>query len=166
MATFTLDLSFPAEDFQREWQRCSLAANYAAAYAAYQFDRREQVENLISTVANEALETAVRLAPPDADLQFCLSQVEGGLRLNSTHPVRAGAAGPYLNLLGRLADDGRLEEMYLELLTSDWDTDDYFNQLGLTMIVHDFGARLAARPGSQPDRIHTEIFIPVEETAV
>jgi hypothetical protein len=159
---FTLDLSFLAADFQQEWRRCSLAANYIAAYAAYQFERRERMENLISTIANEMLETAVRLAPPQSDLQMRCVQLEDGLRLDSSHRIRGEAARPYLALLEQL-QDGRQDELYLELLTSEQDPADYFNQLGLTMIAHDFGARLTAQLKEQTDRIYTEVFIPIEE---
>ncbi|MCP4426747.1 MAG: hypothetical protein GY803_19825 [Chloroflexi bacterium] len=138
-----------------------MAANYIAAYAAYQFVHRGRAENLISTIVNEMLETAVRLAPPPSDLQIQYAQFDDGLHLNLTHSIRDEAVTPYLTFLNELVPDDNI--CYLDLLTSERPQDNYFNQLGLTMLAHEFGARLTAQPETQPDRIQTQVFIPIEE---
>ena len=159
---FSFDLSFLIADFQQEWGRCNMAANYIAAYAAYQFPQRERVENLISTVANEMLETAVFLAPFYSDLQIRYTQLEDGLHMNITHDIREEAITPYLALLDMLTG-GHSNALYLKLLTDEKEGANYFNQLGLTMISNDFGARLNAKLENKSDRVQTQLFIPIKE---
>jgi len=157
---FTFGLSFLIADFQSEWKRCNMAANYIAAYAAYQFAQRERAENLISTIANELFETAVKIALPQSDLLIRYTQFENGLRLDSVHSIPGEAAASYLTLLDDLKE-GDNDTRYLNLLTSEQAPENCFNQLGLTMIVHDFGAQLTARLKGQT--IYTQVFIPIKE---
>ena len=167
---FTFDLSFLIADFQQEWGRCNMAANYIAAYAAYQFPQRERVENLISTITNEFLETAVCLAPSHSDLQVRYTQEEDGLHLDITHDIRDETITPYLSLLGVLKGGGNNDALYLKLLTDDDEATNYFNQLGLTMITHDFGTQLTAHLNTHDeqssDRVQTQLFIPFKELSV
>jgi len=170
VAPFTFDLSFLVADFQSEWGRCNMAANYIAAYAAYQFPQRERVENLISTITNEFLETAVCLAPSHSDLQIHYAQLKDGLHIDITHHVRDEAITPYLTLLHVLTG-GNNDGLYLKLLTDEHESTEHFNQLGLTMITHDFGTRLTAHlntqaDGQPTDRVQTQLFIPFKELSV
>ncbi len=159
---FTFDLSFLISDFQQEWGRCNMAANYIAAYAAYQFPQRERVENLISTIANEMLETAVFLAPSHSDLQIRYTQLDDGLHMNITHDIRGDAITPYFALLDVLRG-GHSNALYLKLLTDEEESSNNFNQLGLTMICNDFGARLNVKLENKSDRVQTQLFIPIKE---
>jgi len=165
---FSFDLSFLIADFQQEWGRCNMAANYIAAYAAYQFPQRERVENLISTVTNELLETAVCLASSQSDLQIHYTQLDDGLHLDMTHNIREEILAPYTTLLGLLTGKGNHDALYLKLLTDKEEASIHFNQLGLTMITHDFGAQLAAKLTDETSakRMQTQLFIPIKELSV
>ena len=164
---FTFDLSFLIADFQQEWGRCNMAANYIAAYAAYQFPQHERVENLISTVANEMLETAVFLAPSHSDLQIRYTQLKDGLHIDIAHDIRNDAITPYFALLDVLTG-GHNNALYLKLLTDEEESSNNFNQLGLTMISNDFGAHLNAKLKNESgndhnNRVQTQLFIPIKE---
>ena len=159
---FAIELTFPARDFQSDWKQCSLLANYIAEYTAYQFEQQERAENIISTITNELLEAIVYLAPPQSDLIIRVEQQETGLQLNSSHLVHAELIAPYTEFLEELSPDSA-DAPYLRLLTAPETPDRYFNQLGLMMLSHDFGARLARIPQSQTDRVCTQLFIPNEE---
>lgn len=161
-ALFVIELTFPVDEFQRDWKQCSLLANYIAEYTAYQFDQQERAENIVSTIANELLEAIVSLAPAQSDLIIHLEQLEDGLQLKASHLVQENLISPYVQFLEELKP-GIADEPYLNLLTTPEPTDHYFNQLGLMMISHDFGARIVRMPTMQPDRICTQLFIANEE---
>lgn len=159
---FTVEFIFPVQSFQSDWKQCSLLANYIAEYTAYQFEQQERAENIVSTIANELLETIVHLAPAQSDLVIHLEQIEAGLQLKASHLVQETLLPPYIQFLEEL-EPGIADEPYLNLLTSSEPTDNYFNQLGLMMVSHDFGARIARMPTRQPHRICTQLFIANEE---
>ena len=139
-----------------------MAANYIAAYAAYQFPQRERVENLISTITNEILETAVSLAPYRSDLQIRYTQLSDGLHIDIAHDIRDEAIVPYLALLDVLMG-GHSNALYLKLLTDENEALIHFNQLGLAMISNDFGTQLNATLEADSGRILTRLFIPIKE---
>lgn len=161
-AHFAIELTFPVDEFQRDWKQCSLLANYIAEYTAYQFAQQERAENIVSTITNELLEAIVYLAPAQSNLVIQLEQIEDGLQLKASHLVQETLLPPYVQFLEEI-EPGIADELYLKLLTTAEPTDHYFNQLGLMMISHDFGARIARMPTLQPDRICTQLFIANEE---
>jgi hypothetical protein len=160
--SFSFELTFHALDFQTEWKRCDMLANYIAAYAAYQFPLQERAENIISTITNELLETVVRLAPEPSELSIQFFQLEEGLRLEARHLVRTEAMDPYLSFLNNLTDHSD-EQAYLELLTTEIKPSEYFNELGLMMLAHDFGVKLAVNHDDKTDRFYTTVFVATEE---
>ncbi len=159
---FAIELTFPVHDFQSDWKQCSLLANYIAEYTAYQFEQQERAENIVSTITNELLEAVVYLAPAQSDLIIHLEQLTDGLQLKSSHLVRSDLIPPYIEFLKEL-EPGIADEPYLNLLTTAEKSEHYFNQLGLMMVSHDFGAHIARMPTMQPDRICTQLFISNEE---
>lgn len=161
-APFTIEIIFPVHDFQSDWKQCSLLANYIAEYTAYQFEQQERAENIISTITNELLEAIVHLAPAQSDLVICVEQQESGLKLNASHLVHGELVDSYTTFLVEL-QTGHTDEAYLNLLTTAVTPPHYFNQLGLMMLTHDFGAHISRVPMLQPDRICTQLFITNEE---
>ncbi len=159
---FTVELTFPVQSFQSDWKQCSLLANYIAEYAAYQFDQQERAENIVSTIANELLESIVCLAPSHSDLIVRVEQNEAGLHINTSHLIQPELISPYTKFLEVLTSETS-DQSYLNLLTTLEMPDYYFNQLGLMMVSHDFGATIVRRPLSHPERICTQLFIPNEE---
>ena len=149
-------------NFQKEWRRCSMLANYIAEYTAYQFDRREWAENLISTVVNDFLETVVRLSPRKIEMTLRCLQYPDTLLLEVQQKLAPAMEQPFYDFLKQACAED-VNDLYFQLLT---DTDrpaPSFNQLGLVMLVHDFGARLAARTDEQGGMISTRVFIPTQE---
>lgn len=149
-------------NFQKEWRRCSMLANYIAEYTAYQFDRREWAENLISTVVNDFLETVVRLSPRKNEMTIRCAQYQDNLLFEVKQKLALEMAPPFHAFLKQACADD-VNELYFQLLTSADRPTPSFNQLGLVMLVHDFGARLAARTDEKGGTISTRVFIPTKE---
>jgi hypothetical protein len=151
-----------AGDFRKEWVRCSMAANYIAAYTAYQFIRREWAENLISTVANDFLEAVIRLSPDRNGVTIRCVQYTDTLLLEVKHGLRPEMVQPFRSFLTQVCARD-INDLYFQLLTAAERPAPAFNQLGLVMLVHDFGARLAARVDERDGVVATRVFIPTKE---
>ena len=151
-----------AGDFHKEWVRCSMAANYIAEYTAYQFARREWAENLISTVANDFLEAVIRLSPERDGVTIRCVQFKETLLLEVKHSLRPEMVKPFRQFLTQVCADD-VNDLYFQLLTATDRPVPPFNQLGLVMLVHDFGARLAARVDEKGGVVTTRVFIPTKE---
>ena len=157
----SIELTLQAEDFHAEWKRCNMLANYIAEYIAYQYIQRERAENLISTIANEFLEAIVHLAPGKSELTIRCTQLETGLRLNADHQIHSQISTAYADFVKDLCQEAS-DVSYLELLTSTQQPNQYFNQLGLTMLAHDFGACMKVNFQDE-NHVATEILIATEE---
>jgi hypothetical protein len=155
------ECALDAADFHKEWVRCSMLANYVAGYTAYQFVRREWAENLISTVANDFLEAVIRLSPDGDSLTVHCTQYAESLLLEVSHRLRPEMAQAYRAFLTD-ASTKDIDALYFQLLTAAERPQPAFNQLGLMMLVHDFGAHLASRL-EDAGAVVTRVFIPTQE---
>jgi hypothetical protein len=163
-AGFKMELDLNATDFQTEWKRCNMLANYLADYTAYEYPRRELAENLFSTIINELLEAVARLAALKSVIRFALLPEPGGLAIRVDHEVQHTLASRYRDFVGRISHQVG-ESLYLSLLTEDQGESNSFNQLGLAMIVHDFGGRIEAEQRGDTPFMCTRVFIPTKELA-
>lgn len=154
-------LTLEVDDFHREWSRCNLLANYVGEYIAYQFTQRERAENLISTITNEFLESVIALAPGTSLLSLSYQQNLGELRIEAEHEILEGVRNAYLDFLAGLHRE-QSRQQYLELLIADEQATGDFNQLGLTMLTHDFGVQFSAQSTAENDRCKTALLIPIE----
>lgn len=159
---FTIKLTLPAKNLLNDWKQCSMLANYIAEYVGYQYEQQERAENLISTITNELLEAITSLAPEHSDLIITLHQSIEGLQLDTNHSIHANLASPYQQFLNSLKQPNH-EDKYFDMLTTEETPDLYFNQLGLLMLTHDFGASFANCPTDQNGRVCTQLFIDNKE---
>ena len=159
---FVIKLTLPAKNLLRDWKQCSMLANYLAEYAGYQFPQQERAENLISTITNELLESIVALVPEKSDLVLSLQQFEDGLQFNADHGIHAAAESIYVNFLNSLKQSGS-ERRYFDMLTTEETPELYFNQLGLLMLTHDFGASFSNCQQKESNRICTQLFVANKE---
>ena len=157
---FAIEMNFLEQDFQIEWQRCSMLANYIAAYVAYQFTQYGRAENLISTVVNELLEAITRLSPGQSPLRIRCYQLPDGIRLDIQFVVRGEHIAAYMDFMQTLDDS---EHQYLGLLTSRIQAEKNFNQLGLAMLAHDFNVKFKTNLDDRSGGVQTQIFIPTQE---
>ena len=158
---FVLEFTLQAEDFKSEWTRCNLLANYIAEYTAYQFTQRERAENLISTIANEMLEAAVTLTQDDSAVSINIKQGEHGLEVHACYKIHSELVTPYQDFINMLEKTS--QKIYFDLLTQKSLPEQHFNQLGLVMLTHDFGAQITIYPLQDSDQICTKILISNEE---
>ncbi len=161
---FRIEISLNAADFQAEWKRCNMVANYLADYTAYEYARRELAENLFSTVINELLEAVARLAAARSAIRFALAAEPGGLAIHVEHECRPTLLARYSEFVGSLAGLAG-DPLYLRLLTDDSGDTAAFNQLGLAMIVHDFGGRIELERRGDAPLLCTRVTIPTEDFA-
>lgn len=162
---FYLDLDLSTHDFHEQWKRCNMVANYVAEYTAYQFERKERAENLISTVLNELLEATVKSSvETEVPIKLSFSQFPDTLVFEVSHGLNGDIDAEYTKFLS-LIHKADIEGLYLSLMTADDSASVSFNQLGLVVLVHDFSATIAARVDEANGLIRTQVQIPAKEVA-
>ena len=154
-------LTLTVDEFHHEWSRCNLLANYVGEYVAYQFTQRERAENLISTITNEFLESLIALAPGTSQLSLNYVQTPDALCIEATHSVYSAMRSAYYDFLTGL-DPANCQQQYLTLLVAETQPATSFNQLGLTMLTHDFGVRFNAQIHEEHSRLTTQLVTPIE----
>jgi hypothetical protein len=161
---FRMEIDLNANDFHTEWKRCNMVANYLADYTAYEYKRRELAENLFSTIINELLEAIARLAAFRSVIRFSLCQDKEGLMIDVNHECQENLVGVYRDFVTSInqTDD---RDLYLDLLTGETIPSPSFNQLGLAMIVHDFGGTIALEQRGGSPFMTTHVHIPTREFA-
>lgn len=154
-------LNLDIDDFQHEWSRCNLLANYAGEYVAYQYTQRERAENLISTITNEFLEAVIAVAPSGSGLALRYQQIAGGLSIEAEHDVPAPIRTVYLDFLHALKFE-ESRQRYLDLLVAEEPVANQFNQLGLMMLMYDFGVRFITDFSSESGRMKIQLLTQIE----
>jgi len=149
---FILMLDLQASDFQDEWSRCNVLANYIGEYTAYQFTQRERAENLISTIANELLEAATNLATNQSTVQLNITHDTDTLKVIICHKISPEKLSAFETFIESLEPSD--SQHYLSLLTSETQPDLYFNQLGLAMLTHDFGVTVSVEKSNSDDEVY------------
>lgn len=158
----TIDFVLNARDFQVEWSRCSLLANYIAKYMAYQFSRQEWAENMISTVTNDLLESVIKISRDQTNITIQCFQEGNDLILEVGHTIQADAQQSFEDFMELLCSQD-IHELYFNLLTDSIRPVVLFNQVGLAMLVHDFKARIAARVDQDSGETYMQVCLPTKE---
>jgi len=155
----TFELQIRAGDLQQHWKRCNMLANYIAEYVSYQFAEREWAENLISTVTNEFLEAVSSLSPAEADVTLRCHHRASDMLMEIEHSLLPDIAPSYAILLSELVHTVS-DEDYLSRLTANRPLVG-FNQLGLTMVAHDFGVQIAGNLNREQTHASIQVVIPI-----
>jgi hypothetical protein len=135
-----LEFRLQAVDIQSEWERCSLLANYVGQSAAFEFSQSEYAENIIATVVNEILEMIANLATADSGLSIDVDPRNGELSIAVCFVCRAELQSEFRALIGDVKENS--QSIYFDLLTQTEEPVQSFNQLGVAMLIHDFGAMM------------------------
>ena len=136
-------VTLPAKDFASDWRRYNLVANFIAEYASYFFAHRDRAENVISSVFYELLEHMATISRDDARLAVRLLTQEGLVvfEISSSNP-RPEALDLHRKLLVALGS-GNIDSLYREILEASPGEPRQPGELGLTMLAHDYHARLS-----------------------
>jgi len=135
-------VTLPARDFASDWRRYNLVANYIAEYVSYFFEHRDRAENVISSVFYELLEHMATISRDDARLGMRLVTADNRVifEISTTSP-RSETLDTHRRLVAALAAED-VDSLYREILESP-SGESRQGELGLTMIAHDYRARLS-----------------------
>ena len=161
---FEMEIDLNANDFTSEWKRCNLVANYLADYTAYEYKHRELAENLFSTIINELLEAIARMAAFKSVIRFALRPNPGSLSIQVDHECQEPIVAHYTEFVKQVSQ-GSGKGVYFDLLVIDSLPRPAFNQLGLAMIVHDFGGKIEIQQRGGTPFMRTCVSIPTKEFA-
>ena len=155
-------VTLPARDFASDWRRYNLVANYIAEYVSYFFEHRDRAENVISSVFYELLEHMATISGEDARLAARLLTEEDRVvfEITTSNP-RAEALQSHRTLLKTLGS-GNIDSLYRELLESPTDRPRPQGELGLTMLAHDYRAKLSTTE-DPAGAVTLHVFLGLEE---
>ena len=155
-------VTLPARDFSSDWRRYNLVANYLAEYVSYFFEHRDRAENVISSVFYEILEHMATLSREDARLAARLLTEDDRVvfEITSSNP-KAEALQSHRTLLKTLGS-ANIDSLYRELLESPSETPRPQGELGLTMLAHDYRAKLSTTE-DPAGSVTLSVFLGLEE---
>jgi hypothetical protein len=138
-----ITVTLPARDFASDWRRYNLVANYIAEYVSYFFEHRDRAENVISSVFYELLEHMATISREDARLAMRLLTADNRVIFEiSTSNPKSETLDTHRKLLAALGS-ADIDSLYREILESPSGESPHQGELGLTMIAHDYRARLS-----------------------
>jgi hypothetical protein len=136
-------VTLPAKDFASDWRRYNLVANYVAEYASYFFEHRDRAENVISSVFYELLEHMATISREEARLAVRLLTQDGRVvfEISSSSP-KPELLDLHRKLMTALSG-GDIDSLYRATLEVPPGEPRQQGELGLTMLAHDYRARLS-----------------------
>ncbi|MDA1353782.1 MAG: hypothetical protein O3A01_04835 [bacterium] len=140
-----VDYTFIPIDYIAHWSRCGITADYLAEYQAFNFEKRDRVKNILSTIINELLENAVKFSA-DAYKEISISIYNYAdtisiQTINSTYRRQAEHFDGYVQ---KLLDEDP-EELFIENIMKNAENEKSASQLGLITLVKDFNAKIGAK---------------------
>jgi len=143
-ALTAIEVQMSALDMVVQWRRCGIVADYLADYLALSFEQPDYARSVLSTVANELVENAVRFSAEKAR----------PIRIHASH--RGDVVELVVSNLSNQRHVEGLEKLFLDLSRDDLAA--VFRErveagtrggLGLLLLAKDYGAELGAVVVSQ-----------------
>ena len=156
-----------AIDFVMQWRRCGMTADYLADFLAYAFEQRDAARSVVSTVANELIENAVKFSSDKSRLiQLSVRNFGSALQLEAVNYASAEQVASFRKTLTTLCqgDPARLFVAQMERAAA---TAQAGSGVGLILLCRDYGAQLGvnAEPDTQPAtfRVSVQVTLRAQE---
>jgi hypothetical protein len=156
-----LSVTFIPLDFVTEWARCGQTADYLARFLACDFQKRDVVANVFSSVINELVENATKFsADKNAAVTVSVCQFEDCVSIATCNSATLVQAESFRELVGVIMR-GDAETLFAERIA----TPPQIGGAGIGLIVlrKDYGARLEVRldpgVGGDPLSLHTTVTL-------
>jgi hypothetical protein len=133
------------------WKRCGVTADWLANYFAPDFEPeiRESAKSMLSTVANELLENAVKFSEREHESIHVVVEYDGlVLRIETTNPASSASAALLKSTLDALSREP-LDALFAQRIADG--NVEKAPGIGLLIIRRDYGARLRVRLTPRPD---------------
>jgi len=140
-----LELELRALEIVVHWRRCGLTADWLAGFFAYDFEieARAAAVSVLSTVANELLENAVKFCSDKQRAVRITIQNHGEfLRFQTYNRARAAHVSTLRSAIEALSDDA-LEQLFAERVQHQ--AEPGASGIGLLLLKKDYRARIGAR---------------------
>lgn len=144
-ADLSMDFIMPLE-LMKDWKRCSLVADFFGNYQAYNYDNQSKVESVISTIANELLENAIKFTADQNKLvNITLKRFGKELILetvNMAHRKNIDSIHYFIKLL----EEHDIEELFLMQIEKNALNDSKNSSgVGLLSIIKDYNAKIGIK---------------------
>jgi hypothetical protein len=155
-----LSLTLQHDDLDKDWKRCSVTANFGAAYVAPEGCEYESLQNILSTVVNELLENAIKYSDRDthAAIAVRLRREPGRIVVE----VRNCLSEPQYRQFKRISDElSSCQDFDAALLSRLASADERSTSagIGLLTLASYFEARLAFWFEQRPQANEYEVVV-------
>ena len=163
-----MHLRFQPIDLIIEWRRCSLIANFCAAFYC-QSKNRYQVdsnENILSTVLNELVENAAKFSHKrETQVTIDLGLYNKMLKIAVKNRVNRESSDRFKSYINHLFSMEDLDTLYIQKLESKTE-ESTESGLGLLMILKDYPVKIGVKineENSEFPEIETQAYCQMEE---
>ena len=163
--SFSVQFVLNAHDFQLEWARCSLLADYIARYFSYQFSGNHFVENLISTGVNDILEFTINTSDEHAYINIHCIQDGGNILMEIGYILQARLVEAYQNFI-HLLSQKKIQDIYRKLITDSPPPEESFGQFSIVWVLQDLMAQFKAKVNQSTGETYAYVILPVKDTVI
>jgi hypothetical protein len=156
---FKIVLNFLVDDFKKDWRRCNLVSNYIAEYSGTNFKHEDQIENLISTISNEMIESLFLLSKDNTYIKITFKNLKDEMLFELENVIKEDNMELYKNIIENI-NKGDVDSQYLECLNKTFNEENNI-RLSLLMIANDYDGKISSKIDN--DNVVTKVLIGKEE---
>jgi hypothetical protein len=142
-----------------------LLAGYIAQYMAFQFPRQDWAENLVSTVANDLLETMVKIASDRSTIALHCFQEEDEILLDANLVIQPQAMGPFQDFAAIFSRQD-IHEMSSDLSGEPGDAGMPLKQFGLVLRMQDLLEKVPAKVDRETGIARIQVCLSTKELVI
>jgi hypothetical protein len=156
---FKIVLNFLVDDFKKDWRRCNLVSNYIAEYSGTNFKHEDQIENLISTISNEMIESLFPLSKDNTNIRISFKNLKDDMMFEIENVIKEDNMELYKNILENI-NNGNVDSQYIECLNNSYSEENNI-RLSFLMIANDYDGKISSKIDN--DNVVTKVLIGKEE---
>lgn len=147
------------------WNRVGLTANFMANFYMYNFEKNNEIQNILSTILNELVENAVKFSnAKNSEVVMDLKKYGQIIKMEIRNEASSGIFHRFKDKIKKMLEED-LEKLYFEHLESKTD-DDEQSGLGLMMLAKDYPVDLGfffERTDDNMYRVTVRAYIDLED---
>jgi hypothetical protein len=149
-----LTLQIQAIDFVMQWRRCGMTADFLAEFLAYGYKHREAARNVVSTVANELIENAVKFsADKSRPVWTIVRNLGSALQLEAVNLATEAQVASFQETLAML-NQGDPHNLFVAQVERSQSETLKSSGIGLIVLCRDYGASLSVQAVPEEETLY------------
>ncbi len=166
---FVIPLELIGNNTEKNWDKCGLIANFFGNYQAHSFKEKEKIESVISTIANELLENAIKFtADKNKLVNITLKKYKDEITLETVNLAKRKNVEDIHQLIESIQNND-IESLFLAQIEKNaLNEKSSGSGVGIISIIKDYNAKLGIKiePTIQEDIFDIYIKISLSESTL